>query len=95
MGLKCYLSGFFPTEPACTAPGARLATLGGYPSRSSAHGGGLTEAKVTAEVRAAFQKHGDDLVEAPLVLTKSDDERVRLTSVNIALSPPRNVSSDN
>ena len=41
--------------------------------------------KVTAEIKAAFQKHGDELVEALLVLTKSDDERVRLGAIQAAL----------
>ena len=34
--------------------------------------------KATAEIKAAFQKHGKALVEALLALTKSTDERVRL-----------------
>ncbi len=34
--------------------------------------------KATAEIRAALQLHGDELVGALLALTKSADERVRL-----------------
>ena len=41
--------------------------------------------KATAEIKAAFQKHGDELVQALLALTKSDDERVRLGAVQAAL----------
>ncbi len=41
--------------------------------------------KVTAEIKAAFQKHGQELVEALLALTKSDDERVRLGAIQAAL----------
>ncbi len=37
--------------------------------------------KATAEVKAAFQLHGDELVDALLALTKSDDERVRLPAI--------------
>jgi len=44
-----------------------------------------TPNRVTAEIRAAFQKHGDELVEALLALTKSDDERVRLGAITAAL----------
>ena len=40
-----------------------------------------TRNKVTAEIKAAFQKHGDELVEALLALTKSEDERVRLGAI--------------
>ena len=40
-----------------------------------------TRNKGTAEIKAAFQKHGDELVEALLALTKSDDERVRLGAI--------------
>ena len=39
----------------------------------------------TAEVKAAFQKHGQELVEALLALTKSEDERVRLGAINACL----------
>ena len=41
--------------------------------------------KVTAEIKAAFQKHGQELVEALLALTRSDDERVRLGAIQAAL----------
>ncbi len=41
--------------------------------------------KATAEIKAAFQKHGAELVEALLALTKSDDERVRLGAIQAAL----------
>jgi len=41
--------------------------------------------KATAEVKAAIQKHGHELVEALLALTKSDDERVRLSAILAAL----------
>ena len=44
-----------------------------------------TANKATAEVRAAFQLHGDELVDALLALTKSDDERVRLAAIQAAL----------
>ncbi len=44
-----------------------------------------TPNKATAEVKAAFQKHGQELVEALLALTKSDDERVRLGAIQAAL----------
>ncbi len=44
-----------------------------------------TPKKATAEVKAAFQKHGQELVEALLALTKSDDERVRLGAIQAAL----------
>ncbi len=37
--------------------------------------------KATAEIKAAFQKHGDELVQALLALTRSDDERVRLGAI--------------
>ena len=40
---------------------------------------------MTAEIKAAFQKHGDELVDALLALTKSDDERVRLGAIQAAL----------
>ena len=40
-----------------------------------------TPNRVTAEIKAAFQKHGDELVEALLALTRSDDERVRLGAI--------------
>ena len=41
--------------------------------------------KATAEVKAAFRKHGKELVTALLKLTKSDDERVRLGAIQAAL----------
>ena len=41
--------------------------------------------KATAEIKAAFRKHGNDLVAALLKLTKSDDERVRLGAIQAAL----------
>ena len=44
-----------------------------------------TPNRATAEIKAAFQKHGDDLVDALLKLTKSDDERVRLGAIQAAL----------
>ncbi len=44
-----------------------------------------TANKVTAEVKAAFQKHGPALVKALLKLTKSDDERVRLGAIKECL----------
>ncbi len=44
-----------------------------------------TPNKATVGIKAAFQKHGDDLVGALLALTKSDDERVRLGAIQAAL----------
>ena len=44
-----------------------------------------TPNRATAEIKAAFQKHGKALVEALLALTKSDDERVRLGAINACL----------
>ncbi len=44
-----------------------------------------TPNKVTAGIKAAFQKHSAELVEALLALTKSDDERVRLGAIQAAL----------
>ena len=41
--------------------------------------------KATAEIKAAFQKHGDKLVEALLALTKDDDPRVRFGAINACL----------
>ncbi len=41
--------------------------------------------KVTAEIKAAFQKHEKALVKALLALTKSNDERVRLGAIQAAL----------
>ena len=44
-----------------------------------------TPNQATAEIRAAFQKQGDDLVMALLALTRSEDERVRLGAIQAAL----------
>ena len=44
-----------------------------------------TPNRVTAEIKAGFQKHGDELVQALLALTRSDDERVRLGAIQAAL----------
>ncbi len=44
-----------------------------------------TPNKATAEIRAALQKHGDELVQALLKLTQSADERVRLGAITAAL----------
>ena len=44
-----------------------------------------TPNRVTAEIKAAFQKHGDELVQALLARTRSDDERVRLGAIRAAL----------
>ncbi len=44
-----------------------------------------TPNKATAEIRTALQLHGDELVEALLALTRSDDERVRLGAIQAAL----------
>ncbi len=44
-----------------------------------------TPNRVTAEIKAAFQKHGDELVEALLALTKDKDPRVRLGAIQAAL----------
>ncbi len=41
--------------------------------------------RATREIKAAFQKHGDELVDALLTLTRSDDERVRLGAIQAAL----------
>ncbi len=40
-----------------------------------------TPNKITADIKAAFRIHGDELVKALLKLTKSDDERVRLGTI--------------
>ncbi len=58
-----------------------------------------TPNRVTAELKATFQKHGDELVQALLALTKSDDERVRLGAIQAALDrgwgkPAQVVSGD-
>ena len=44
-----------------------------------------TSNKATGAIKAAFQKHGDDLVDALLALTKSTDERIRLGAIQAAL----------
>ncbi len=44
-----------------------------------------TPNRVTAELKLAFQKHGDELVDALLALTRSDDERIRLGAIQAAL----------
>ena len=44
-----------------------------------------TPNRVTAEIRSAFQLHGDELVQALLKLTQSADERVRLVAIQAAL----------
>ncbi len=44
-----------------------------------------TPNRATAEINAAFRLHGDELVDALLALTKSDDERVRLGAIQAAL----------
>ena len=44
-----------------------------------------TPNRATAEIKAAFQLHGDELVDALLALTKSDDERVRLGAIQACL----------
>ncbi len=41
--------------------------------------------KASAAIKAAFQKHGDELVDALLALTKSDDEHVRLKALQVCL----------
>ena len=40
-----------------------------------------TRNKATADIKAALQKRGDELVKALLKLTRSDDERVRLGAI--------------
>ncbi len=44
-----------------------------------------TPNKATAGIKAAFQKHGDELVQALLALTKSKDERVRVNAIKECL----------
>ncbi len=44
-----------------------------------------TPNKTTRDIKAAFQKHDDDLVKALIVLTKSDDENVRLKAIQACL----------
>ena len=41
--------------------------------------------KASAAIKASFQKHGDEFVEALLALTKSDDEHVRLKALQVCL----------
>ena len=47
-----------------------------------------TPNRVTAEIKAAFRKHGDELVDALMALTKSADERVRLGAIQAAVARP-------
>ena len=44
-----------------------------------------TPNKATAEIKAASQLHGDELVDGLLALTTSDDERVRLGAIQACL----------
>ena len=44
-----------------------------------------TPNRVTAELKAAFQKHGDGLVDALLALTRSDNEKVQLGAIKECL----------
>ncbi len=44
-----------------------------------------TPNRVTAEIKAAFQQHGDEFVEALLTLTRGDDEHVRLKALQVCL----------
>ncbi len=44
-----------------------------------------TPNRATAGIKAAFQLHGDELVQALLALTKSDDEHVRLKALQVCL----------
>ncbi len=44
-----------------------------------------TPNRVTAELKLAFQKHGDRLVDALLALTRSDDEKVQLGAIKECL----------
>ncbi len=44
-----------------------------------------TPNKITADIKAAFRLHGDELVKALIKLTKSEDERVRLGAIQAAL----------
>ncbi len=41
--------------------------------------------KATAKIKATLQKHGDELVDALLALTRSDDEHVRLKALQVCL----------
>ena len=44
-----------------------------------------TPNRVTAEIKAAFRKHGDELVKALLKLARSDDEKVQLGAIKECL----------
>ncbi len=44
-----------------------------------------TPNRVTAELKLAFQKHGDELVKALLKLAKSTDEKVQLGAIKECL----------
>ncbi len=44
-----------------------------------------TPNRATAEIKAAFHLHGDELVKALLALTKDNDPRVRLGAINACL----------
>jgi hypothetical protein len=44
-----------------------------------------TPNKTTGEIKAALQLHGEELIDALLALTRSDDERVRLGAITAAL----------
>jgi len=44
-----------------------------------------TPNKTTGEIKAALQLHGEELIDALLALTRSDDERVRLSAIQAAL----------
>ena len=44
-----------------------------------------TPNKATADIKAAFSKHGPELVKAVMKLCKSDDENVRLRALTLAL----------
>ncbi len=44
-----------------------------------------TPNKATGEIKAALQLHGEELIDALLALTRSDDERVRLGAITAAL----------
>ena len=44
-----------------------------------------TPNKLTADIKATLRLHGQEMVDALLKLTKSDDERVRLGAIQTAL----------
>ncbi len=44
-----------------------------------------TPNKATGEIKVALQLHGEELIDALLALTRSDDERVRLGAITAAL----------